>query len=178
MITQEQLKEIITYDPETGICTWKTSPNKLLPIGRECKSIDVHGYYQLSAYKKIYKLHRLCWLYMTGKMPDGQIDHINHNRTDNRWCNLRVVDNKENHKNRPLQCNNKSGVPGVCFSSKYNKYRSYITLSGKQIHLGLYENINDAIEARKIANVKYNFNKNHGVGIGIKKYKNIFNVSD
>ena len=117
------------------------------------------------------KGHRLAWLYMTGEFPNGQIDHINHVRNDNRWCNLRVVNNQENHKNRPKQKNNKTGIVGVAFNKRTSKYIAYITVNKKRVSLGYFDDLEKAKETRLNANVKYGYSSNHGVGIGRPKYK-------
>ncbi len=82
-------------------------------------------------------------------------DHINRNRLDNRKINLRIVDRKTNGFNKGTQSNNTSGYPGVSFSKRSRKYRSYIKINNKQIHLGYFHNIEDAINARKEAEIIY-----------------------
>lgn len=99
---------------------------------------------------------------MTGEFPEGQIDHVNQIKTDNRFENLREVTNTINHQNIQLQKNNKSGVHGVGFHKTTKKWRACIKVNGKLIHLGLYSEKDLAIKARKEAEVKYKFHKNHG----------------
>ena len=83
------------------------------------------------------------------------VDHINHNTLDNRKENLRICTQHQNTMNCSLSINNKSGCAGVSFSSKLNKWRSYIMVNRKQIHLGCFENIEDAISIRKEAEERY-----------------------
>jgi len=105
----------------------------------------------------------LAWLYVYGTMPKEQIDHINHVRDDNRIINLREVTHSENHKNRTKQSNNTSGVTGVHWLEEKERWQAYIKGDDKKIHLGTFKNKNDAISARKEAEIKYNYHSNHGV---------------
>jgi hypothetical protein len=170
-ITQEELKEWLVFNNDIGRFFWKKKyrgihTSKTLEAG----SFDAHGYGQIRIRGEIYKEHRLVWLYVYGKWPDGQIDHINHNRRDNRVENLREVNNSENHKNRPLQRNNKTGVPGVCFYPKKGYY-AYINVNGKRLNLGMFGELEEAISARRLAESNLGFHKNHGVGHGREKPK-------
>lgn len=171
MITQQQLKEILNYDPETGLFTWLTDSSKGgFKAGRITNCVDAYGYGQINIKGHVYKSHRLAWLYMTGEFPDGQIDHINHQRNDNIWVNLRVVNNAINHRNRPMQHNNTSGFVGVSFDKKVNKFLAYIHISkGKRKNLGYFKEFEDAKAARIEANKQYGFSENHGIGFGISK---------
>ena len=88
--------------------------------------------------------------------PKGmQVDHINHNKLDNRRCNLRIVTNQQNHFNRPLNSNNSSGVKGVYWNKQCQKWCSQITINGKTISGGLFNNLNDAILKRIELENKY-----------------------
>lgn len=90
------------------------------------------------------------------KTPDGfQTDHINHNKLDNRRLNLRTVTNQQNHFNQRLQSNNKSGYKGVYWFRRDSNWQAQITLNARKIHLGYFEKIEDAINARKQAEKQY-----------------------
>lgn len=168
LITLEELKRQIHYDPKTGIFTWLTDAKKGgFKAGRIAKSKDTYGYIQISINKKVYKGHRLAWFYMTGEWPKDQIDHINHIRDDNRFENLNECNNQINHRNRPKQRNNKSGTVGVRFYK--NGWTAYIFISGYQKYLGRFKTENEAIVVRKRAEIELGFNQNHGVGFGIQK---------
>lgn len=98
-----------------------------------------------------------------GQIPDGmEIDHINHIRTDNRIENLRLVSRLTNMKNKSMYANNSSGVTGVRWDSRFGEWISRITTNGKIIYLGSFDNINDAITARNVAEAKIGFHDNHG----------------
>lgn len=143
MITQEQLKQILDYCPETGVFTWKyrgrsqfksqhgftwfnnnvagTSP-KPNSSGYVAVSTTINGV------RRTYPVHRLAWLYVYGEMPSGMIDHINHQRSDNRIENLRVTDFVGNGRRR----------------------------------------FNDAVTLRTKAESRYGFHKNHGRGMPLE----------
>lgn len=164
MELNNDLANLFSYDEFSGEIRWKTSPIKgtRRANGRVAGCFDAHGYLQINVRGKVLKAHRLAWFLKTGDWPDGQIDHINHNRTDNRFENLRVVDNSGNHKNRPIQKNNTSGCAGVAYVKRIGKWRAYITLDGKQKNLGYYDSIEPAIFARKKGVAEYGYHENHG----------------
>lgn len=170
MLTQDKLKELLTYDPDTGIFKWiKKSANRIR-VGEEAgilypyKNGKTH-YRNICISYKGYRAHRLAWLYMTGSFPEYEIDHINHNASDNRWCNLREVTKAENQRNRSLYMTNTSGFPGVYWSKLRSKWMASIRYQGKSIYLGYFKNILDAVHARKEAEKLYGFHPNHCVNI-------------
>ena len=155
-ITQKQLQEILHYDKDTGIFTW-------IKRNKVAGTVQQTGYITIGINRKVYYSHRLAWLYVNGMFPKNHIDHINHTRNDNSLCNLRVVSRIENQRNTKKNKNNKSGVMGVYKWSNGNKWAASIKISSKTIYLGSYENKEDAIKARKEAEIKYNFHPNHGL---------------
>ena len=159
-INQAFMQKFFTYEPTTGDLIARL-PTHNRKIGSVCGSVASHGYLEMSIQDKSYLNHRLIWLYMTGKLPH-QIDHINHDRLDNRWENLREVNNTDNLRNTGLSKNSRTKINGVSFMSQNGKYRAHIMVNRKQIHLGLFEHIEDAIAARKAADTKYGFHGNHG----------------
>jgi hypothetical protein len=161
-MTQSELKNILTYDPGSGKLFWKQDIINGSKKGEEAGTLTSKGYIHITIDQKQYKAHRLVWLYITGDFPKNQIDHVNQIKTDNRFENLREVTNKVNHRNTPLQKNNKSGVHGVGFHKATKKWRACIKVNGQLIHLGLFSEKDSAIEARKRAEEKYQFHKNHG----------------
>jgi len=162
MITRKRLKQIFHYCPETGIFT------RLIVVGTRGKVGDSvgcdsgRGYRCIRIDSKTYSSHRLAYLYMTGKFPDDEIDHISGDRTDNRWCNLRAVTRNENLKNQKTPSNNKSGVIGVHWSASGSKWYAQITANGIQKHLGCFDDLSVAKEARKKAEIDHGFHQNHG----------------
>lgn len=162
MLTQSRLKEVLHYDPSTGIFSWCIATSNRVKIGAISGWIESHGYRVIRIDWKRYLAHRLAWLWITASFPESEIDHINHDPLDNRFVNLREVDHKENHKNRSMQSNNTSGTLGVHWYKARNKWRPRIRVDGKELDLGYYESLEDAITARQAASLKYGFHQNHG----------------
>lgn len=148
MIFHKYLINNFSYNPSTGNFT------RLLN-GKVAGCIDAKGYVVFSVLNKVQKAHRLAWLYMTGEMPKGQIDHINGDKSDNRFINLRVVNNSQNQMNKPIQINNSSGFKGVNWFVKRGKWRSYITINSVQKHLGLFNTLEEALRTRINAEIYY-----------------------
>lgn len=145
-LTQEYLKSILYYNLETGDFTWlvKIGSNDL--IGNLAGSITNYGYRSIGIKDKRYQAHRLAWLYMKGYWPKNQIDHINGIKDDNRWINLREVDNSQNQHNRNVNINNSLKVKGVSLHGK--RYRAYVSVNGKRYHVGTYSTVEEAKIAR------------------------------
>lgn len=161
-LTQERIKEILHYDPNTGIFVWKVSRGSM-KAGSIAGSLDSHGYIQIKVDKILHLSHRLAILYMEGAFPVNHIDHINHIRNDNRYRNIRSCTRKENNKNRTINKNNKSGAIGVCWHKAAKKWVAAISIDKKVTHLGTFKEKNHAIIARWLAEDKYEYHENHGV---------------
>lgn len=160
MITQSELKELLHYDPETGVFTWLISVSnvKTGAIARDYS----HGYLRVSIKGKRYYGHRLAWLYMTGEWPKHQIDHINHVRCDNRFKNLRCATNSENHKNTPRRKDNKTGITGVSWEKAHKRWVVQITSPCKRVCRTRHIDFFEACCSRKSAENKYGYHENHG----------------
>ena len=164
MLTQNELKEILSYNQDTGDFRWLIRPANCVHIGDIISSFDTAGYLRVG-YKGIrYSCHRLAWLYVYGVWPK-EIDHINHNRKDNRILNLRNISHRDNMMNASKRKDNKSGVTGVCWDKANNKWQAYIIVNGKNINLGRFVSKSDAVKTRKNASIKYSFHENHGAHI-------------
>ncbi len=161
ILTCEVLKENLHYDTHTGIFTWVKKKSRVR-VGKRAGYITKKGYRSVEINGKAYPCHRLAWLYMTGKFPEKQVDHINHIKDDNRWCNLREVTNQENQMNTPIRLDNTSGVTGVYWKKENSKWSACIRFDGKLNHLGYFLLKEDAIASRKEAEIKYGFHENHG----------------
>lgn len=133
-MNDKKLKSVLRYDPETGLFTWLVRTSNRIKVGDVAGSIDAYGYRQIKVFGRIYKTHRLAFLYMTGSFPADQIDHINRIPDDNRWINLRAVSNAENQRNHGIQKNNTSGFMGVCRDKSCNSWRVTATHEGRQIY--------------------------------------------
>ena len=161
-MTQNQLKLIVHYNPLTGIFTWLKDTGFRKRVGATAGCLTSDGYILIGIHNSLYKAHRLAWLYVYGEMPIKHIDHINHTRSDNRIINIREATPHINQKNMTMFSNNKTGFTGVGYDKKRNRYRATIQHKGKHIFLGRFITKEDAIIARKEANIKYGFHKNHG----------------
>jgi hypothetical protein len=160
-ITQEKLNKVFNYAPDTGILTYKTRTKNFNP-GDIASHIVDSGYHTTRINGIDYFTHRIIYLYMTGKWPHIT-DHINHDRADNRWKNLREVSDRENTLNTSLSKNSSTGINGVALHKPTGKYRAYINIQRKQIHLGLFNTIEEAQAARKLADTQHEYHENHGL---------------
>lgn len=146
-LTQARLKELLHYDPETGVFTWRAgSCNRWPTPGRVAGTPDGKGYLMVAIDGQRYKCHRLAFLYMAGKLPDAQVDHISGAVADNRWDNLRTATQSQNMQNRKVRVDNSSGYPGVNWNSAVRKYIARICVGGVRQYLGCFD---DAEEAGK-----------------------------
>lgn len=167
-MTQEELKKLLYYDPDTGIFTWLVQANNRFKVGSEAGTINKNlktgkSYIDIKIRGKVYyNAGKLAFLYMTGKFPEDQVDHINGNGIDNRWNNIRKVTRLVNSQNRRKYANNSSGVVGVRWYCRVNKWASGINVNKKAIHLGYFNDFTDAVRARRLAEIQYGFHQNHG----------------
>jgi hypothetical protein len=162
------LREILEYHPETGLLFWKDRPSarnnwRSRFSGKEAFiNVSNRGYKRGAIDGKNYQAHRVAWALFYNEWPDGQIDHIDHDKTNNKISNLRIVSNVENHRNRPITKRNKSGTHGVRWSERDKKWYATIGVNLKQKYIGIFDNLDAAIEARKLAEKQFEFHENHG----------------
>ena len=132
MITADHIRSVLAYDPATGDFVWKAHKRRPDLIGKRAGSPTNTGYWAIAIHNEKRLAHRLAWLYMTGKLPTNHIDHINGNKLDNRFENLREVSRFGNLQNmrKPTKAN-KSGFLGVC--EHQNKWLVQIMVNGKRI---------------------------------------------
>ena len=158
-ITQESLKELLHYNPETGVFTWIKKPNRKVLIGSIAGSIlktgrDI-GRTNICLNRITFGAHRLAWLYMTGEWPTKVIDHINGNPQDNRFANLRSVSCRENSQNlRKQPAGGASGLLGAAKGSG-GKWVAAIKINGKKKYLGRFLKPEDAHQAYVLAKREY-----------------------
>lgn len=177
----EMLRKLLDYDPETGILTWKLrdvsmfrdAPNRTAThacnrwnaqhAGKPAFSGDTQfGHRRGRILGSFIMAHRVAWAMHHGQWPVDQIDHINGDPADNRIENLRDVPGKTNARNKPRYKTNKTGVAGVYWHNSAKLWGASISHGGKQRHLGCFADINDAISARKTAEIACGYHKNHG----------------
>ena len=154
-VTQDRLKELVHYDPASGVFTRIKDVAGNAKAGDQLGSTNSHGYLQARIDGKYYVLHRLAFLYMTGAMPDAEVDHINRDRSDNRWSNLRAASKSQNLRNAGAYKTNKSGYRGVSLKKKTGKWTAQISLDKKLHHLGYYETAEEAHAAYLAAAQKH-----------------------
>jgi hypothetical protein len=147
MLNQTELKINLSYDPATGIFTWlkniKTTGVSAGDIAGTCSQ----GYQVIKVNGTQYRAHRLAWLYVTGEMPEQQIDHINNHRSDNRFSNLRLASHSENMMNTSKFKNNTSGYKGVSWHKQAEKWQAKIQANGKRLSLGVFDTAIEAFNA-------------------------------
>lgn len=153
IITHERLREVLDYDPITGIFRWQPG-HWDFHAGQVAGTVvtERNGYKRINIIidKRTYKAHRLAWLYMTGEWPNGNIDHRNRDSTDNSWKNLRDDATKsKNAANTALRADNKSGYKGVCWVG--SRWKVAIAANGKSFRIGSFLFALDGAHAHDIA---------------------------
>lgn len=145
-LSQDELKQLISYDPETGIVRWLVGGGK-----RKRKRGSIVGaggagdwYHRIRIGKHVFQLHRVIWFYVTGEWPD-YVDHKDNVKTNNQWDNLRNATNQQNAVNCGPRKDNKLGVKGV--SRHPSGFASYITIRGRNNYLGLFATVEEASAA-------------------------------
>lgn len=150
MITQLRLKELLNYNPKSGVFTWRISRGGA-KAGDQAGYINSRGYRLIGIDGELYRAARLAWLYIEGYMPEHEVDHINRVKDDDRWKNLRHVSHQCNVRNCGNPRDNTSGVKGVYWHRQTKKWRARIRVNKKLHHLGLYNDFDDAVCARLAA---------------------------
>jgi hypothetical protein len=135
------LREVLDYDPLTGIFAWKISPRYGLQIGSLAGNVDVHGYRRIGIDGESFRASHLAIFYVTGEWPYGEVDHVNNDgpKADDRLCNLRSASKQENGANRGKNRNNTSGYKRVSWAGWANKWRTSVKVHGRQIHIGYFD---------------------------------------
>jgi hypothetical protein len=146
MASIERLREVLDYNPGTGDLVWKVATSPAVSVGRVAGSVRLNGYLQVRIDKKIYLCHRVAMAMANGEWPQGEVDHINGDKRDNRLGNLRVVDRRTNaeNKRRPLS-HNICGHLGV--SPKNGRYSASIRSKGRFTWLGMFDTPEEASAA-------------------------------
>lgn len=160
-LTQDRLKELLHYDPLTGVFTHAKDKSGGKRKGDVAGGPDRKGYTITYCDGKAYKAHRLAFIYMGEDLPEA-VDHINGDVSDNSWANLKSSSFKSNPLNRKKDVNNTSGVVGVHFCTKANRWKAQINIQGKRTSLGQFpatdQGFKDAVAVRKAAEVQHNYN--------------------
>jgi hypothetical protein len=162
------LRERLRYDPETGKLYWRAHPTmpkcwvSRYAGGEAFTSVQRNGYLRGSLDNRRFLAHRVVWALHHGAWPSHEIDHRDHDRTNNRIDNLRERDSTGNKRNSLRSRRNSSGVVGVSWYTREQKWRAHIGVAGKQKTLGLFDSFEAAVRRRKAAEFAYDFDPSHG----------------
>lgn len=158
ILSVEMARELLEY--KNGNLYWRVSRGGMM-AGSKAGSKTVRKYIVINLNNRQYFIHRVIWLIVFGEWPNGFVDHIDQNRSNNKIENLRVVSHQENFRNQRLPSNNTSGAMGV-YLHKSGKWVASIRNNWMPEYLGIYEKKEDAINARKAAEARLGFHRNHG----------------
>ena len=171
----EDAAKALDYEPSTGTFRWKAKPVVSREAARwntryaaqEAGTVERQGYvrilFQLEGRKHKIRAHRLAWFMSTGKVPVGEIDHINQIKGDNRIENLRDVSRSQNQRNGTRKKTNSSGIPGVGWHKQRQKWCAQAACIGKRSrHIGLFDNKDDAERAVLAFRAAHGYTETHG----------------
>jgi hypothetical protein len=154
-LTQERLKELLSYDPETGVFTRRVDHGKLFKAGDVAGGLRGGKYCTVGVDYHRYQMHHVVWLYVYGVWPTEEMDHINGDPFDNRLANLRPATRQENARNLRLPRHNTSGAKGVYWAKRAKKWVANIQTGGKCRYLGSFDLLESAKLAYEAAAEKY-----------------------
>ena len=171
-ITADEMRQLLAYDPETGVFRWKPRTPDMFAEGNRgraanCKrwntkhagNVAAHpasgGYLSINLLGRPTRAHRIACLMMTGEWPPEEADHEDLDRANNKWSNLRQATVSQNRANRAHHRNNRSGVKGASWDAARNKWQAHICVNRKKIMLGRFETAQEAGEAYRAAAAKY-----------------------
>lgn len=149
----ETAKTFFSYDPDTGEIRYRLRRGKCV-VGTIIKCRTDSGHIVFGFERKHIRVHRLAWALTTGEWPVHEVDHINGDASDNRWCNLRQATHAENMKNMKVPRTNKTGFKGVSWDSQSRCFQAHIKANGVNYRLGRYRKAEDAHEAYKAASLR------------------------
>lgn len=170
---KKYLSTCLVYGKHSGNFTWLERPVEHFNSIAACNTwndskkgesaciVDALGYEVISIDGGTLKAHHAAFILIAGEKPN-EVDHENGIRSDNRWLNIRSVTRLENTKNRKLRSDNPSGYAGVAYRNDTKKWRARINHEGKRIALGNFSTMEEAILARKEAEIMYGYHENHG----------------
>lgn len=146
MLTQDQLKELLHYEPATGVFTWRKNRTKSALAGTKAGTATKGGYVAIKVYGRRYTAHRLAWLYCYGKWPQKGIDHKDGDPANNQLSNLREADQSQNNQNARKARSNTSGYKGVT-RTDYGTWKASIMLNRRIKYLGSFKTPEEAYKA-------------------------------
>lgn len=189
-LSQQRIRLLFEYR-EDGLLIWRVRPVEDFKTARACSitnsrqagkpagHVRSDGYRLIGVDGELYRAHRLVWLWHTGTDHAGDIDHVDHDRDNNRIENLRAVTHSENLKNRSVAGRESGAVIGVYWIASKGKWRADIKVCGKAIYLGIFSTQDEAIAARKAAELEHGFHPNHGrPSAHASRYHSTHNAAD
>lgn len=153
MLTADRVRELLDYDPETGAFTWRVNRSNVKAGARAGNPNKAIGYVQIGIDGRLHFAHRLAFLHQTGECPRF-VDHINQDRADNRWSNLRTATRAANNVNRAMPDANTSGFQGVQFCKTTRRWRAVMSVGNRPKHLGRFDTRKQAAAAYAAAMLK------------------------
>lgn len=162
-VPAERIRQLLAYEPSTGVLTWRvrTPSNRANNAfntqfaGKPAGIINSRGYVVVKLLGRIVRAHRLIWVLMTGEWPENGVDHRRGDPANNKWTNLRPATQLQNGGNRALNVNNTTGASGVYRVRSNGRWSARIFVAGKDIALGRFVQFEDAVAARKAAEIHY-----------------------
>lgn len=142
-LTVERLRELLSYNPETGEFHWVDDRGNNRMKGKRAGTVNAKGYRVIEIDGKAHREHRLAWLYVTGDWPEQEIDHRDLNKLNNRFDNLRPATRSQNTSNKVVQKNSRTGVRGVNLREN-GKFRVSVGVNGKRINVGTFDTLPQA----------------------------------
>lgn len=146
--TPQELQAAFDYDPSTGVLRWKIRPAQRMHVGDVAGGLKADGYVGIRLRGKTHQAHRVAWAIVAGTWPTGDVDHIDGDKANNRWSNLRDVSEAVNMQNqRRAQRGNQSGHLGVHWHPRRNEWRAVIKVDGRNRQIGAYKTADEASAA-------------------------------
>lgn len=143
-LTHERLREVLDYDPATGLFTWRVRTGPRCKIGDAAGTLHKKGYVRIKVDGVYYAAHRLAWLYVTGRWPHEQVDHRNRSRADNRWMNLRLATNSQNQANSLSRRSERGeGLKGA-YRTRQGRWQAIIRRERRAVFLGTFNTEQEA----------------------------------
>lgn len=147
MLTIQQLRKILWYSKTTGLFWWLETIGSNAQKGTRAGSLHSSGYVHIKIFGRLYKTHRLAWLYVTGEFPKLDVEHRNLRCADNRWCNLRLATDSQNQANVRTRIDNTSGFKGVILRKESGMWRAQMQFQKKRLSLGEFSTARKAHKA-------------------------------
>ena len=149
----DRLRDAFDLDADTGMLRWKIAHQKVR-VGQAAGSVNGNGYLQVQIDRQVLQVHRVVFALAYDWLPE-MVDHVDGDPLNNRPSNLRAATRSENQRNRKTNANSAVGVKGVCWDSRSRKWRVRVQFAGKQQHIGLFADLNDADRAARAARGKF-----------------------